>query len=218
MSPNKNKNSGANRRVTQNKFSDKRVMEIENSHFPRQFVSSVRFKKQIRFKCITTAGAYNVTRLDLLQLLMVNLAGTVVNTRLIAGIKLNRIEMFDSQQSQTNFGNPTSVEWLSNLGPTTLVSGTGTTFQPAHVVSSPPPQSLCSFWSLTGSNETEILMTLTVGVGCIIDCWFDIVLFDGESVVQFNTAATGTAGQLYMGYLDGPGATFLQPVSYLSLH
>jgi hypothetical protein len=191
---------------------------MENSHFPKQFASSVRFKKQMRFKS-TAAAVVNITRLDLLQLLMVNLAGTVVNTRLIAGIKLNRIEMFDSQQSSTNFGNPTSIEWLSNLGPTTLFSETGTQFQPAHVVSSPPPQSLCSFWSITGSNESEILFTLNIGSGGIVDCWFDIVLFDGESVVTFNTNTVGTTGQLYMGYLDGPGAgTVLQPVSYLALH
>jgi len=112
------------------------------------------------------------------------------------------------------------LQWSSNYGPTSEFSDTGNAFAPAHLIVTPPPQSLASFWSLTGSNESEILATYSCSIFTTVDVYVDMVLEDGESVATVTTTASGVAGQLYAGYLDrsvGAGALFI-PISYQSLN
>jgi len=210
-----------NRRASQNKSSD-RSSSSQTSHFPKAFTASVNFKHHFRFRNLAAStSAYSITRADLLDLLMVAKT-TSSAARIFAGVKLNRVEIFDpgwvNGSAPTGFGQPASLEWTSNLGPTTLRSDTGNSFVPAHVVTTPPPQSLASFWSISGSNETEVLFTITVHQQSIIDVWFDFVLFNGETPVNIAPFTPMTVGQLYAGFLDGVGSTAqLQPESYLPI-
>jgi hypothetical protein len=136
---------------------------------------------------------------------------------MIAGIKLNRIEMFGNTSSLPS---SVSVEWLSNYGPSSEMSDTSTsTASPAHLISSPPPQSLASFWSMIGINESETLFSVTVPNGTILDIWCDIVLLDGQgNTVNTTTTASGT--YMYVSYLDGPAAAtpVWLPVSVISIN
>jgi hypothetical protein len=137
--------------------------------------------------------------------------------RLIAGIKLNRIEMYGNTSSTPS---TVTVEWLSNYGPSSEISDTSTsTASPAHLVSSPPPQSLASFWSMIGINESESLFNVTAGTGTILDIWCDIVLLDGQgNTVATTSSASGT--YFYVSYLDGPGAAspIWSPTSVISIN
>jgi len=217
----KNQKRAANRRVSQNKVSG-RIMEIRQNSFPAQFKSTVILKHKFRYQSAALLTAQPILRSHLLQVLFVNLTSLLVNSSIIAGIKLNRVEMFavgGNTGALPFTPATTAVEWTSTYGPATEISDTGNAFSPAHLISVPPPQSLASFWSLTNSNVGDTLMLLTLPINTIVDIWVEMVLYDGENTSTVTTSANGTAGQLYAGYLDGPGAaTVLQPVSYLSLH
>jgi hypothetical protein len=162
-----------------------------------------------------------ITRQDLIGMLVVNLAGTTSNSSVLAGVKVNRIEMnaVGGSTSALPFSAATvSIEWLSSVGPSSEFSDTGNALQPAKVVSSPPPRSLCGFWSLTGASPTEQLFALYGPVGTIVDVYCDLVLTDDETVNTVTTTNVGLVGQLYELYLDlhlGAAAS-LQPVSYFA--
>jgi hypothetical protein len=175
------------------------------------------------FRYISTATltADKITRQDLIGLMVVNLSGTTNNTCIFAGVKVNRIEMNAVGGSSVAAPfTPATVacEWLSSVGPSSEFSDTGNAMQPACLVTSPPPQSLCGFWSLTGSAPTEQLFALSGPIGTIVDVYCDLILCDNETVNLVTTTNNGVAGTLYCLYLDlhlGAAAS-LQPVSYFA--
>lgn len=161
-------------------------------------------------------GTFSITRGNLLNTL---LCGTSVApaqaARLISGVKLNQIEVRTLTASSDVTSATISIEWTSTLGPSSEVSDTGTPLHPPFLHTSPPRSSLASFWSLTGSQESDVLMLLTVTQNSVIDVWFSYVLQDGQTPVIVSFAGTSVVGQVYAGFLDGQGAgAKLQPISY----
>jgi hypothetical protein len=161
----------------------------------------------LRFTATNASSSTVITRKNLLCAYLMGYGSSTTLLRLIAGIKLNRIEIYGSVAS-AGFANTVSVEWLSNYGPSSEISDTSTsTSEPAHLVTSPPPQSLASFWSMIGTNESENIFNISCTAGSIIDVWVDIVLLDGQG----NTASTSTTASgtyLYVTYLDGPASAY----------
>jgi hypothetical protein len=196
-------------------------VNVQNSHFPRQFQSNIRFKHQFRYISTAAMTADTMTRQDLVGMMVVNLTGTTANACIFAGVKVNRIEMYavGGNTSALPFSPATvACEWLSSVGPSSEVSDTGNAMQPAKIVSSPPPKSLCGFWSLTGQSPNEQLFALTGPVGTIVNVFCELVLRDDEATNTVTTINNGLAGQLYELYLDlhlGAAAS-LQPVSYFA--
>jgi len=191
-----------------------------NSLRPPQFQSSIRFKHRFRFLANSHAGPTSITRANLLNLVVVGTASST-SSRIFSGAKLNRVEMWAVAGSTTTSATTTiSVEWLSSYGPSSEVSDNGNSLNTAHLVTTPPRQSLASFWSLTGSNESEVLFNIISEQGCIVDVWVDFVLMDSETPV-FNSGYTvvPTANQVYVSYLDGINAAAIwAPVSYTTVH
>jgi hypothetical protein len=184
-----------------------------------QFEASIRFRKHFRFQETTqSAGNYTISRQNLLNLLFSCNSGTT-SARTIAAVKVNQVEVWQTYGvNNTTSATTVSVEWLSNYGPSTEYSDTSLSVSiPAHVKTQSPPQSIGSFWSITGSNESEGIFRLRTDTGsnAVIDLWVDIVLMDDETPVTITTSTSLTTSQLYAGYLDGQGSSkFLQPVSY----
>jgi hypothetical protein len=80
-------------------------------------------------------------------------------SRLFQAVKVISIEIW-GMTNPTTGGAPqdVGVEWTSANGPAAVKEQVcmGTT-KPAHVFARPPPKSLAGFWSLSGTNESEIL-------------------------------------------------------------
>jgi hypothetical protein len=153
----------------------------------------------------------------MLATLLVNTSGTTANSRIISGIKLDRIEMFGAPQAANK---PIAIEWTSNYGPTSEISdqslGASVISQ---IKTSPPRNSLAGFWSMTGSNEGENLCLITAPASTIINVYTTIVLQDGETPASQATAASGVTGTLYLTSFDGPGSgAKLVPQSYATLN
>lgn len=183
---------------------------------PPPFKANFQVKHRFRF-VVTVQVASSITRKDLLNLIFIN-AVTTTQSRIFSAVKLNRVEIWAVAGSGSNdFSTANiSMNWLSNYGPNTEVSDSGNAFNTAHITTSPPRQSLASFWSLTGSNETEALFFLSAPVGAIVDVWVDATLFDGAGAA-FTTNGSGSGSFLYFGYLDYSSSKQIQPVSVAAL-
>lgn len=191
--------------------------DAQANHIP-SFTVTVVGKHQFRFQS-TGSGTFSITRANLLNLLAVGLNNSPALGRIFSGVKLNRIDMRVPTGSSDVSLSSLSVEWTSTLGPSSEVSDTGTPLHPPYITSTPPRMSLSSFWSLTGSNESDVLMILVIpAAGAIIDVWVSFVLQDGQTAVLLTPTATPVTGQVYALALDGVGAANkLVPVSYTTI-
>jgi hypothetical protein len=215
--PNSNRKRGA-RRVRQNKSPALRLMEkdAQANHVP-QFQSTAHVRHHFRFFATTSLNG-SLTRAELLNLLVVADSTVTEGWRIFSGVKLNRVEIRAVSQTSGAGSDTvlltTSVEWTSTYGPSSEVSDSGTPLHPPLIITSPPSQSLASFWSLTGVNESDVLALYVVPQGAIIDIWIDAIVQDGQTPVAVPGFATMTAGQVYALALDGRASNKLQPVSY----
>jgi hypothetical protein len=144
-------------------------------------------------------------------------AGSHTTFRLLQAVKLNRIEIWSSQSSGASVST-VSILWQTQYGAQIehSDSSTSTTF-PAHLITTPPPQSLASFWSTNGSDESEVLFQVSANQYSIIDVHMDLVMADGAGVTVTTTGNT-TADFVYICCLDGAAsAGVLTPVSVVSI-
>lgn len=180
---------------------------------PPQFESTVRISRRARFLA-SAAMNVSITRAMLLNHLIMNTAATA-NYRLLSGFKLKSITIW----TIAAVGSPSScsVEWTSSYGPSKIISDSGMGVEPAFVQTSPPTQSLASFWSLTGSNESDVLALVVAPINSVLDITYEMIFQNGETPVLVTTSNGGTLGQVYMTPFDGVVTGVAKPVSYESL-
>lgn len=183
---------------------------------PPQFQATKRFSEKSRYVA-ASATTSTITRGMLLNHYVVNTAGTTTQYRLLSAIRIKSISIWASTGTlgQTVTA---SVEWLSANGPSVIHSDTSVgTAEPLHVRTRPPTNSLASFWSLTGSGESDALFYITTPANAVVDVEFEEVLQNGEAPVNTVTTNAGVVGTVYMLYLGGATSTVFAPVSYASL-
>jgi len=214
-------------RNRQTQSASRRLVErdAQASHVP-MFKSTIRFKHMFRYQCTVTGTntSISITRADLLNLIAVGLNNTLVGqqvSRIFSGAKLNKLEMRNPGAAPVA-GSDTelttgAVEWTSTYGPSSEVSDSGTPLHPLFITTTPPRQSLASFWSLTGFNESDVLMILSVPAMAIIDLWVEFVMQDGQTPVLLTPTASSVDGTVYAIYLDGVVSGVLKPVSYTTI-
>jgi len=171
---------------------------------PPQIKSNVMFKHKFRFVS-TSATATSITPTSLL-----GAAGTVcyaVNANVAAinaSVKLNRISMWSPPSAQGS-SVTCSVDWIGSANsPNQEISDTSVSVaQPAYLSTSPPNQSIASFWHVSSD---AAICTLVAPVGTIIDVDLDLVLQDDDLSAVVIAVAVGAAGVQYFLSLD-PNAT-----------
>jgi hypothetical protein len=188
---------------------------------PPQFESDFSSRKKLRFISLT-AGATSVTRGNLLNTVFINAAAGATNYRLIQAIRINRVSIWSIGTSTT----PTqtiSLDWVSTEGPSLSYSDTSMgVSQAAYLTSVPPSRSLAGFWSLSSFNESDALMVLTTNINDIVDVDVSVVWQNnqpsGFAPVTVTTTASGSAGVMYGGYLDGQtGSKVYKPIGLVPL-
>jgi hypothetical protein len=174
-------------------------MEVAVSSVIRPYKADNILNFSIRYQSQSGSNLRIITRGFLLNTLIMNQNSGASNYRVCASVRVNRVRIYTASSC--------SLEWLSAYGPSsaTIVQGTSTTAS-GILMQKPPKNSLASYWSLTGSNESENLMALTMGSNDVIDVDYSVVLMDVETPVNITTTNSGTIGQLYRSYLDGPNA------------
>lgn len=182
---------------------------------PPSFVSSKRTSGRARYLC-ASAGTYGITRADLLNHLILNTSSLTVNYRLFTAFRLKSVEIWASTATLGSTVTA-SLQWTSEYGPDSFVTDTSVgTARPLHLRTSPPAQTLASFWCLSASNESVALFYLTLPANAVIDITYDAII-DGNNSVLATTTNNGVIGQIYMAYLGGVTTTSLVPVGYPSL-
>lgn len=194
------------------------VMEVRTISAVPPYRSNPELTVTLRFVAIGSGGTFPITRANLLATYLINLATGTQNARLIAAVRWNSCKIYAGLSNVTG-SSTASLEWLSNLGPTSERSVTGSATSPGILVTSPPRSSTAGFWSITGQTETEVLANMTVGGGDFVDVNLSFVMYDGESPVIITTGSSGVAAATYRSYFDGPRTSaILQPVSVLFLN
>jgi hypothetical protein len=126
----------------------------------------------LRFSCTNDVSNYPITRECLLKLVFAtDLNGTQGNTN-YSGVRLKRLKIWTVTSETTTGMLSCAVEWQGLRGPTTLISDSGNSFEPAHIVTKPPKESEAQFWSQVSSGNTtnrEVLFYITAPNGSIVD-------------------------------------------------
>jgi hypothetical protein len=186
----------------------------KNALSPPEFVPTMSLGHKFRFSSVTqTFTSLPITRAMLLNLY--TLADTTtLQWRVITAIKLNRIRMWCQPPALGSAPSTCVVEWKGLNSPSTIHSDTAIGVRPAFVSSRPPPDSSNRWWSISASNESEVLVNLSGAAGTVIDVDCSVRFADDEGAVngESGTGAAATAGQAYWNYLDGFASKILTPV------
>jgi len=209
----------------------------DDARFPSPFIANITYPVVLRYK-VTSSGTptSSVTRKNLLDI-FVSGATTTSYTRNWSAVKIRKIEIWGGSLSTTATTNQVpytsvSLEWFSTYGPGIVKSAAGNFERPAHLVVRPPRGSLAGFWSLDGSNESEVIFKLSgsastvastpfqgLPLGSYLDIHVQAVAQDDEPVVVY-TGVTAVVGQNYIrDFSTAPGTTpaVYQPEGYTTI-
>jgi len=185
------------RRARQNKYSGQRLG-------PSQLKTNLEIKHQYRFTS-TAATSTSITDTLLLSAAGVVASTAVLGKSIFQAVKINQIEIFTPPASQGASATcsilfPPSAA-ANYAMPREITDTTVSVSEPAHVLTSPPPNSAASFWNgPSGAN----LFTLVAPTGSIIDVWLSLVLADGPADYNLPTATLvgASVGATYFCSLD----------------
>jgi hypothetical protein len=187
--------------MNRSKKSNKSSTSYRNE-FPQQYKAQPIQSRKIRFICSQAATGAQITRQSMLNMLMsVGVtAVTPYSFPLFSSIKLTRVNAWCGSDTSMNLNNTSfvsiSLVWNGKNSPNTNFSDTGNPNRPAHLSSTPPVNSLASFWSLFDDvpSQNEVIMSFTCPISTIWDFSFDYVLLDGAPQNAY-TPTVPPAGQ-----------------------
>lgn len=125
-------------------------------------------------------------------------------------LRVKRITIHTPPASTGNYSS-CGVRWIGVYGEHVLVSDTSINIsRPAFITSTPPANSLASFWRTT--SDSDGFMALSVPQNSIIDLEVEWIIFDGaNNVTSFLASAPLPLYSIVYGYLDGLNQT-LAPI------
>jgi hypothetical protein len=184
---------------------------------PPQMRANIEAKHQYRFTS-NSGTLVNITDSLLLTAAGVMATSATVGHALFNAVKLHKVEIWAPPAAQ-GAATTCSVLWpAGNNSPSREVSDTSVSVtKPAHIVSSPPPNSLCGFWN---SGSGFLVMSLTAPPGSIIDVWLSLVVVDGAPQNSVTaTLVASAAGYVTYCSLDSSTAAGSKypPVSLTTL-
>lgn len=183
---------------------------------PPPFIPTISLSHKFRFTNGANIGNFNITRGNLLNLLLVT-PTAITSVRLLEAVRLKMVEVWGNPVA---LGSPpalTSVEWIGENSPSTIVSDRGMGVRPAHVRTTPPSDSSNRWWSISGTSESDILFVLSIQANSVVDITLELRFVETESPTAGDIPAGAVIGQLYGDYLDGLASGKLAPEGYTAL-
>jgi hypothetical protein len=181
-----------------------------------QYVPTISLSHKFRYNSGANSGGFSITRARLLNLLQVA-TSAITTVRLIEGIRLRSVSMWTNPVALGMSPAALQLEWFGENSPSTLVSDISMGINPACIRTKPPRLSSSQWWSLSGSQETDPLFSITVPANTIIDIVVDLRLVESEAPTAGDVPAGAVLGQLYGNYLDGIASAKLSPDGYAVL-
>jgi hypothetical protein len=174
----------------------------------------------VRYEVLSAVSGSSglITRYDVLNFL---LSGFSTNScyRVAGSVRVNMISLWLSSAASGN--QALSITWDCVAAPFVIKSSEQMGLaRPAHVVSRPPKNSSASWWSVTGSNESDNLFLLNCPAGTVIDVSFSYCLMDPQSQSHVNiaTSQTPTFGAIYRAPLNGVFATSIRATDVSAIY
>jgi hypothetical protein len=159
--------------------------------------ANITVSKMIRYN-LSTAGTFDITRNDLLNLIVLP-STALIAYGLLKAVKINKISCWSVLSSATfplGQGSDNTITWLSSLGKERTVRGTQMGIAPSYISSKPPVDSLASFWTNENTTTlTESIVTFDLELGSIIDIHFTMI-FCNNSVARSFAITSGTIGRV----------------------
>jgi len=168
---------------------------------PSQFESNVKGSHRYRFTATAAATQKSITDSSVIGAL----GGfcTVVNNQVscwVNSFRIRRIEVWGAPQA---LGSPStvSIEWFGfGNSPNLEFSDTSLSVsQNAHVVTTPPVNSLCHFWQ---KQTNTALFNVSCTANSVIDIYVDYVMVDQDTAALAIAVAAGVVGTPYYLALD----------------
>jgi hypothetical protein len=169
------------------------------------------------------ANQASISATNIFSLLAMNLNNSTAFASLIASFRIARVTLMGVSGTSIQ---TCSLLWkATQLGKSVFLTDTSvSTAAPPYLTSAPPKDSTASFWHENQSDSIAlfILNPSSEEGGAspvtVVDLHLDITLMNQYSIL-ITGSGTGTAGQVYYGYLDGPGSSpAYQPVGGLPYH
>lgn len=189
---------------------------LSNIPRPPSYIPTMSFQHKFRFNSASNAGLFTITRGNLLNMVLVATSATTT-ARIFEAVRLRRVEMWTNPVSAGTDPVAINLEWLGAYAPSNVISDVCMGLIPAHIRSSPPKASSDMWWSMSGSNESESLFSLTVESNTWIDITVEVRLVEQESPTAGDVSSGATLGRIYGDYLDGIASGKLNPDQYNSL-
>jgi len=205
--------SGATRKVIQNKSSQK------GSKNPKQLQTNILCGHTFRFHSSAGGANIGITNVELLDLICVATAANAAY-RVLDAIKLKSIEVWSANNAGAT-SNTCELEWI----PTNDVGQPGKTIidtslglaDIAHIHAKVPKDSQASFW-VSNSSTAIKLFRLTLPAGSILDINCVLSIKDNDVAVSVTGAVAGaTAGTFYYRRLDSTGSGVIVPLGAYSI-
>jgi hypothetical protein len=149
----------------------------------------------------TSENKMYVKRSDLLNLIGLSYSSSAAY-RIIQAIRLRAVHIWtDPNQSVTSANTFDTFSWLGpDTRPTATVTTSMGTSQVGYQYHVPPKKSLAAFWSSSGSNESDVLFSITVQGGDVIQ--LDVTYQLQNAVTgPFTETSISTTSTLAVGYL-----------------
>jgi len=167
--------------------------------FPKMYVSQPIFTQRFRFTS-SAATLTNITVGSLCRLLCMN---TSANTMfpIFLGARLLKVKMYGAPGGTTN---NVSLNWTSTQGPYRELSDSGSSGSPAYISSSPPKDSLASFWNNVNTSQASALFQVASTANSFVDVDIQFTVLDlaAAPFAGITTTAAGAVGSVYTSALD----------------
>jgi len=151
-----------------------------------------------------------VSRKELLNLVLVATSG-ITTARIFEAIRLTRLRLWVNPPTGGSVSTTGSIEWVGQNAPSIIKQDTSMGIEPAYVQTKPPPRSSDQWWSMSGSDESDDLFTITVYGTAILDVHVSVRLVDTEAPTAGSVPVAATLGQLYYNYLDSDSSSVWVP-------
>lgn len=189
-------------------------------HVPPPLVTDDLVSTSFRFTA-SSAGGITVTRAILLNLLGFGTSSTNLY-RVIGAIRLRAVHVWACPNNTTNVDVTSEFSWNSpDTRPSVMITTSMGSSSVAYSKHVPPKKSLASFWSISGSNESDAIFTFNFNSGDVIqlDCTYQLqnAYVPSFTPVAITVSGTATAGYLYQVDLDHTGSAKLNGQGRVSL-
>jgi hypothetical protein len=138
-------------------------------------------------------------------------ANTAV-TCLFGTLRIKRVQIW--APPLTSGTNEVEILWgvqgQANMNPVRVTDVSVSTAFPAYISTSPPPNSVASFWQNVGVNQD--MFKISCPTASYIDVTLELTLWNNEGSGFNTTVALATLGDMYYMSLDGPTPHDMQPI------